>query len=101
MSTTRSSAYERAHDAIRKFFDGTDTYPFTSADVAEAVIDVVIPLITEQRQLLGVPDGSVLLDRRNTVYKIRNGYLENILTGWRADKNLVEEQGPLVVVAMP
>lgn len=98
MSTTRSSAYARVQDVLRATGVAADP---AFEDVAEAVIDAVLPLITEQRQLLGVPDDSILIDRRNTVYKIRKGYLENILTGWRADNHLVEEQGPLVVIAMP
>lgn len=102
MSTPREAAQARAHDALKSYPEvvGLD---IDLEVFIEQIIDAVMPVITEQKQLIGVPEGSLLITRRtfSRVYEIDHGYLVQYCTKTRVGKSFVEEYGPLTVVAMP
>jgi hypothetical protein len=57
MSTARNAAIDRAVDTIRHF----DTTQDPIRNIAIAVVNTLNPQITDSKQLLGVPEGSILI----------------------------------------
>jgi hypothetical protein len=111
MSTARAAAIARATDAIRQFFSSTgdkSKYPFTDQEVAEAVIDQVYPKITKAKQLLGVPEGSILVaEYPGELYRPliwEDGKLHGRVDAMVTDVTpevIINRRGPLTVVWMP
>jgi hypothetical protein len=104
MSTGREAALARAADALKSYvgLDSTDA-------PAEAVINAVLPQITEAKQLAGVPDGSILIVPlyRGVLPVEWNASSQKLLTpggavpGFENPHDVIGAYGPLTVVWMP
>lgn len=114
MSTLRSAAIQRIRDALVAstaerygrpiFFDGDLDL------MADAVSNALYPEITDAKQLLGVPEGSLLITDtrpRVTVYRWVSGELweTSDVDKQRIDRfapaYVIMDKGPLTVVWMP
>jgi hypothetical protein len=103
MSTARNAAIDRAVDTIRHFDNTQD--PIRS--VAIAVINTLNPQITDAKQMIGVPEGSILIVPVHsgvTPATWRAGRLWEDLERAKsshAPEWVLERYGPLTVVWMP
>jgi hypothetical protein len=97
--SSREHLAERAKNAIAGVRDEWDIP--TDAALAAGVLNALLPQITEARQLLGVPENSILVTPDGYVYRVRDGALTNDHTGINVGKAFIEAQGPLTVVWMP
>jgi hypothetical protein len=107
--SSRQHLADRAADAIR-----AELGPFWRNDVAaEAVVDALLPLITEPKQMAGVPEGSVVLVETATPHDVRGsvaflwwrgGKLHGSLeakTGGIDPVWVIDKYGPMTLVWMP
>jgi hypothetical protein len=100
--SSREHLAKRAKDAIAGVRDEWDIP--TDAALAAGVLNALLPQITEARQMLGVPEGSIL------IHPVQGGGARTLT--WEDGKLLghsvkytpewlIERYGPLTVVWMP
>ena len=70
-------------------------------DIALSVVDAVLPRITKTKQLLGVPEGSLLVAPDGRPYYLEGMQLVGVRSLQQMGPGFVEAYGPLTVVAMP
>jgi hypothetical protein len=106
MSTARGSATARAVDGIKAAYEDYDIP--THAEIAELVVEHVYPEITNAKQMLGVPKGSILITARPDVLVVYSwdGFDLHLLKvggpgGSFNPSYIIKDWGPLTVVWMP
>jgi hypothetical protein len=104
MSTARNAAIDRAAETIRHF----DTTQDLIRNIAIAVVNTLYPEILDARQMIGVPEGSIVivsgptfLERPLTWYAGNlHGRLPGVMDPVKPEF-VIEHYGPLTVVWMP
>ena len=104
MSTGRLAAIQRAEDTIKHF----DTAQDPIRNIAIAVVNTVLPEITDAKQLLGVPEGSILVyESAPGIYRsltLSGRQLLGLVFGEAAPADpeaVLRRHGKLTVVWMP
>lgn len=103
VSTARNAAIQRIEDTLRHFDDQD-----SKRNVAIAVANAIYPLITDAKQLRGVPEGSILVaSYRGGLHRPliwEDGKLHGRIPGTMdpvAPEQILARRSPLTVVWMP
>ncbi len=107
--SSRKALIKKTEDALRAYFNeqSWDEPGYAATDAAPRLLDAMLPQITEARQMLGVPERSILtveVQAGARALRWDGSFLHGDL---RADRmpqrpaEVIERYGPLTVVWMP
>ena len=98
--STRNHLIDETEQTLRRRIVSGDPV----RNIAESVVNTLLPLITEEKQLLGVPEGSVLYVPYHDdtfFFTWRDGRLNNLGGGGGFTPEYILRWGHLTVVWMP